>query len=156
MNSAAHLVLFVATLTAGLAQPATNPPPRRPQLPPGVEALRNLEYGRADSKPLLLDLYLPEKRDQPLPLIIWIHGGAWKGGSKDGGSPALHFTGEGYAVAQIEYRLSQEAIFLCILMIAKEPFAGSEPVLKIGTRTVSIGELLLAAISWRSWERAAT
>lgn len=60
---------------------------------------------------MLLDLYLPEKGDKPLPLIIWIHGGAWMAGSKDGPSPALRFTANGYAVAQVGYRLSQEAKF---------------------------------------------
>jgi acetyl esterase/lipase len=60
---------------------------------------------------MLLDLYLPEKNDKPLPLIIWIHGGAWMAGSKDSPSPALRFTEEGYAVAQVGYRFSQEAKF---------------------------------------------
>jgi acetyl esterase/lipase len=60
---------------------------------------------------MLLDLYLPEQGDKPLPLIIWIHGGAWMAGSKDGPSPALRFTANGYAVAQVGYRLSQEAKF---------------------------------------------
>ncbi len=104
-------VLCVAAVSLSSAQPTTNRQPRRPQLPPGVDVLRDLEYGRADGKPLFLDLYLPEKREGPLPLIIWIHGGAWKSGSKEGPSPALRFTGEGYAVAHVEYRLSQVAIF---------------------------------------------
>ena len=60
---------------------------------------------------MLLDLYLPEKADKPLPLIVWIHGGAWLGGSKDGRSPALSFTTNGYAVAHVGYRLSPEAKF---------------------------------------------
>ena len=60
---------------------------------------------------MLLDLYLPEKGDKPLPLIVWIHGGAWMAGSKNDSSPALRFTRDGYAVAQVGYRLSQEARF---------------------------------------------
>jgi acetyl esterase/lipase len=60
---------------------------------------------------MLLDLFLPEKGQKPLPLLIWIHGGAWMSGSKDDPSPALRFTADGYAVAQVGYRLSQEAKF---------------------------------------------
>ena len=60
---------------------------------------------------MLLDLYSPEKGDKPLPLIIWIHGGAWRTGSKANPSPALRFTGDNYAVAHVGYRLSQEATF---------------------------------------------
>jgi acetyl esterase/lipase len=76
-----------------------------------VKALKDLEYGKASGRAMRLDLYLPEKGDKPLPLIIWIHGGAWMGGSKDGPSPALRFTAKGWAVAQVGYRLSQEAKF---------------------------------------------
>lgn len=73
--------------------------------------MKDLQYGQGSGRALLLDLYLPEKSDKPLPLIVWIHGGAWLAGSKDGGSPALQFTAEGYAVAHVGYRLSGEATF---------------------------------------------
>lgn len=90
---------------------ASKAPPGGSALPPGVKVLKDLEYGRASNRALRLDLYLPEQGQKPLPLIIWIHGGAWMAGSKDGPSPALRFTGSGYAVAQVGYRLSQEAVF---------------------------------------------
>ena len=57
-----------------------------------------------------LDLYLPKKRRVKLPLIIWVHGGAWLAGSKSGNVP-LDYIADGYAVASINYRLSQHAIF---------------------------------------------
>jgi acetyl esterase/lipase len=57
-----------------------------------------------------LDLYLPEKAEDRLPLVVWIHGGAWLTGSKDD-CPAVHFAAKGYAVASINYRLSQHALF---------------------------------------------
>ncbi|MGO8925925.1 MAG: alpha/beta hydrolase fold domain-containing protein [Limisphaerales bacterium] len=111
-TSLASIVVFtVLCLTHSLAQPRTNPPPRRFSLPPEVKALRDLEYGKASGRAMLLDLYLPEKADKPSPLIIWIHGGAWMAGSKNEPSPALRFTTDGYAVAQVGYRLSQEAKF---------------------------------------------
>ena len=77
---------------------------------PGVKALRNLEYARVGDKKLLLDLYLPEKPQGPLPLVIWIHGGAWLGGDK-ADCPARRLVQRGYAVASVNYRLSNEAIF---------------------------------------------
>jgi acetyl esterase/lipase len=45
-----------------------------------------------------------------LPLVVWIHGGAWRAGSKTT-CPLLYLTERGYIVASINYRLSQEAIF---------------------------------------------
>ena len=77
----------------------------------GVSLLRDLEYARPDGKPQLLDLYLPEKAERPLPLIVWIHGGAWKGGDKHHTPAVPLMTDQGYAVASINYRLSHEAIF---------------------------------------------
>jgi acetyl esterase/lipase len=56
-----------------------------------------------------LDLYIPVS-SAPLPLIIWIHGGAFKMGSKDDNVP-LESLAAGYAVASLNYRLSQHANF---------------------------------------------
>ena len=77
----------------------------------GVKVLRDLDYGGKANPRQLLDLYLPEQpADKPLPVIVWIHGGAWLGGSK-AGNPAARFARQGYASASINYRLSQEAKF---------------------------------------------
>jgi acetyl esterase/lipase len=56
-----------------------------------------------------LDLYLP-KNAAKAPLIIWVHGGAWLEGSKNDLVPR-DYLADGYAVASINYRLSQHAIF---------------------------------------------
>lgn len=106
-------LLSVVVLSAGvsLAQPSTQHAAGRLASMPGVKVFKNLEYGRGSGRALLLDLYLPENADKPLPLIIWIHGGAWSGGSKDNPGPALKFVRDGYAVAQVGYRLSPEAKF---------------------------------------------
>lgn len=58
-----------------------------------------------------LDIYLPEKAaDKPLPLVVHIHGGGWIGGSKYPCAVAPMVL-RGYAVASVEYRFSQKAIF---------------------------------------------
>jgi acetyl esterase/lipase len=86
-------------------------PPKGPKLPEGTKEHRNLVYGPHNKQGRnALDLFVP-KADGPLPLIIWVHGGAWLGGSKDGGNPALPLLAKGYAVAAINYRLSQHAVF---------------------------------------------
>ncbi len=68
-----------------------------------------IEFAKPDGIPLLLDLHLPRGVENP-PLIVWIHGGGWKGGSRTGNKMAW-VAKYGYAMASIEYRLSQEAIF---------------------------------------------
>ena len=88
--------------------------PRRPapQIPPNVRFLEDLEYIPGGHERNKLDLYLPEqpKTSRPLPLIVWVHGGAWRAGSKQR-CRALRFLDKGYAAASINYRLSQHAIF---------------------------------------------
>ena len=110
-------ILSVVAACAVLATLAVaESPPNRPAQkgPPmdltGIKAMRNLEYAKVDGTALLLDLFVPEKADAPLPLIVWIHGGAWLGGDK-AGCPAMGQLRRGYAVASINYRLSQQAIF---------------------------------------------
>ena len=76
----------------------------------GVRIVRDLEYVQGGHERNRLDLYLPEKADRPLPVILWIHGGGWRGGDKTNG-PAFRFAMKGYAVASMNYRFSQHAIF---------------------------------------------
>jgi acetyl esterase/lipase len=70
---------------------------------------RDLAYvtdGHARQK---LDLYLPPA-EGPLPLVVYIHGGAFRAGDK-ADLPPLEYLAEGYALAAINYRLSQHALF---------------------------------------------
>lgn len=83
---------------------------QQPKLPDGFVAHRDLEYAKVGEQSLLLDVYAPKAAKKSLPLVVWVHGGAWRAGSKDR-CPALRLLGKGYVVASINYRLSQEAIF---------------------------------------------
>lgn len=83
----------------------------QPQLPPGVKMERDVSYIPDGVDAQRLDLYLPKKpAEQSLPLIVHIHGGGWRGGSKFP-CPLVGMVGKGYAVASIEYRFSDKAIF---------------------------------------------
>jgi acetyl esterase/lipase len=76
----------------------------------GVRVLRDLAYIGDGHERHQLDLCLPAKSEKPAPIVVWVHGGAWKMGSKEG-CPAAWLVTKGYAVASINYRLSQHAIF---------------------------------------------
>ena len=60
-----------------------------------------------------LDIYLPEEGDGPYPVILSIHGGAFKSGDKGDGQVNAMLEGlkRGYAVVSVNYRLSGEAIW---------------------------------------------
>ena len=80
-------------------------------LPVDVKVLKGITYATMGDRKLPLDLYLPTSADEPAPLVIWIHGGGWRGGSKEDPARALPLLERGYAVASVEYRLSGEAVF---------------------------------------------
>jgi acetyl esterase/lipase len=80
-------------------------------LPAGVKAERNIPYVENGHRNQVLDLFLPEQpSDKPLPLMIWIHGGAWMAGDQ-ASPPVLYLVKKGFAVASIQYRFSQDAIW---------------------------------------------
>lgn len=83
------------------------------QVPEGVRVVRDIVYSQPEGRPLHMDLYLPDAGARPLPVVVWIYGGAWRAGSKDDGQTrgALWLTRHGYAVAAFNYRLSQVAKF---------------------------------------------
>jgi len=78
-------------------------------LPAGIVLHRDLAYVSGGHERQKLDLYLPRAAG-PLPLIVWIHGGAFRMGSKEGHIPA-EMLEQGYAIASLNYRLSQHALF---------------------------------------------
>lgn len=72
---------------------------------PAAPAPQTMSYG-SDSLQAL-DLWVPEGT-RKAPLVLFVHGGGWKRGSKDNaGSRALpgHLLAQGYAYASIDYRL---------------------------------------------------
>lgn len=79
---------------------------------PKAKVVRDLPYVAAGHARQCLDLYLPSQSTGRLPVVVWIHGGAWQSGGKEA---CLHeaawLATKGYAVAGINYRLSQHAPF---------------------------------------------
>jgi acetyl esterase/lipase len=84
-----------------------------PKPPEGITFHRNLEYGTGGVETLKLDLALPEKPSaKPLPVIVMIHGGGWRGGNKDGHIlQTFGFAQQGYAAATVQYRFAPKHKF---------------------------------------------
>lgn len=103
----ASTALFIHGQACAQAKPAA-----KPYTPPaGVKMEKDIPYISNGDESQKLDLYLPEKAaDKPLPLIVHIHGGGWRGGSKFP-CPVAAMVLKGYAVASVEYRFSQKAVF---------------------------------------------
>jgi acetyl esterase/lipase len=85
-------------------------------LPANTIAYGNIPYANDTSRFHLLDIYLPANTSKPLPVVIWIHGGAWQLNDKyaDMGymkNTVKAFLDSGYAIASIDYRYSTVAPF---------------------------------------------
>ena len=78
---------------------------------PAIRVVRDIPYAGALAEPgRTLDLFLAEQEPgdrQPRPVVLFVHGGAWRKGDKSmvGDKPAA-FVGQGYAFASANYRLA--------------------------------------------------
>ena len=79
------------------------------ETPAGFTSRLNVVYTVVDGWEGKLDLYLPPAGTKPAPLVINIHGGGWNHGVKESQSGVNTFFKAGFAVANIEYRLTGQA-----------------------------------------------
>jgi acetyl esterase/lipase len=98
--------LLAAALLAAPAATTT----AQPTMPMRID--KNLVYSSPGGRDLLLDIYRPAAAaSSPLPVVMWVYGGAFRAGSKDDNQTAgaTWLTQHGYAVVAFNYRLSQVA-----------------------------------------------
>jgi acetyl esterase/lipase len=82
----------------------------RAQDPYSWSVSANVVYNVASGQELKLDIYRPFAAAAPLPVAMYIHGGGWVAGSKEGSAlAALQFAQMGMAVVNVEYRLAKVA-----------------------------------------------
>jgi acetyl esterase/lipase len=74
--------------------------------------MKTLPYATRAGQELLLDLYLPKDAARPLPVIVFLHGGGWSGGTRTTGPDFRRFFAQdGFAMASIDYRLTPSVTF---------------------------------------------
>ena len=68
----------------------------------------NVTYHKANNRENKVDLYLPRGVDGPVPVLMYIHGGGWRGGSKESSVlRLLPWLEKGWAVVNVQYRLAE-------------------------------------------------
>jgi acetyl esterase/lipase len=111
------------------------PPAHDAPLPPstpgagGTRVLAGVPYAAIPGiRPLELDLVLPPSGDGPVPVVVFLHGGGWRVGSRHSAGPLYRDASPtpfevvaqaGIAVASVDYRLSGEAVWPAQLHDAK-------------------------------------
>ncbi len=86
-------------------------PPRAfdPATIPAARTLRDVAYGPHERH--RLDIDFPARAlPGPLPVVVWVHGGAWRMSDKRGGS-ARRLLPHGYAVVSVNYRYATDVPF---------------------------------------------
>ena len=81
----------------------------------------DIPYAGTDNPAQTMDILLPGEGDGPFPTLIQFHGGAFLGGDKRDGQCVYLAAGlrRGYAIVNVNYRLTGEAIFPYPLYDAK-------------------------------------
>jgi acetyl esterase/lipase len=79
------------------------------EFPEGFTSQLNVTYTKVGAWEGKMDLYLPSKNNGPAPVVINIHGGGWNHGVKESQTGFNTFFKKGFAVANIEYRLTPQA-----------------------------------------------
>lgn len=77
---------------------------------PNTRLIKNIPYVVNGHKLQNFDLYIPKDAKKPMPVLLWIHGGAWEGGFKKWIDPTFLIK-SGFAIASIDYRFSDTAVF---------------------------------------------
>ena len=91
------LLLLVGCSTYG--------PPR-----PGEKIYRDVLFAAPGGHKLYMDLYVP-RTTKPVPVVLWMFGGGWRIGSKGYHVNVRDLTSSGIAVASIQYRMSNVAVY---------------------------------------------
>lgn len=105
-----HLIGWIVLALPAFGQNATDTVTYKPvELPAGYTASLNVVYTQAGGWDGKMDIYLPPKNSKPSPVVINIHGGGWNHGVKESQTGFNTFFKAGFAVANIEYRLTGQA-----------------------------------------------
>jgi acetyl esterase/lipase len=99
-----------AQTTSTVAPEVTDSSKYKPVVvPAGFTSQLNVVYTKVNDWDGRMDLYLPPTNGVPTPVIINIHGGGWNHGAKEEQGGFTPYFKAGFAVANMEYRLTSQA-----------------------------------------------
>jgi acetyl esterase/lipase len=119
MNKVILILILLFSSSLLFAQPPS-PSAIQGRMPKGTIIHGDIPYNNDTLKKHLLDIYLPANTKGNSPLVIFVHGGGWIGNDKFGDMGYMTETinamlENGIAIASIDYRFAQNAVFPGIL-----------------------------------------
>jgi acetyl esterase/lipase len=132
-----------------------------PSIPDDIEEIKDIEYKNINGKSLRLDIYRPRHIKSSVPLLVFIHGGAWKSGKRSDYLVYLvDFASKGYITATVSYRLLADSLYPACIEDIKDAvnwfFSNSEKYGYDPDRIALIGGsagghlAMLAGYGWQS------
>jgi acetyl esterase/lipase len=103
------MISIIACSLASFGQTVSDTVYKPVAYPKGYESKLDVVYTTVNGWEGKLDYYINPNSKQPTPLVINIHGGGWNHGVKEGQGGFSSFFKAGFAVANIEYRLTPRA-----------------------------------------------
>ncbi len=118
-QSGAEIAAQAPIMERGKAVPVSALPSETPLLDGAVIHSAPIFASPMGYRPLRMDVYRPANaKAASRPLLIWVHGGGWVGGTPEGASAFADWPGalariaaKGYVVAAVSYRLAKEEPF---------------------------------------------
>ena len=81
-------------------------------VPSEIREIENIEYKNINGKSLQLDIYKLKELNEPAPLLVFIHGGGWRGGNRsDYLKYLIEYAEKGYVTATVSYRLIEDGLY---------------------------------------------
>jgi acetyl esterase/lipase len=98
-------MLLLATAAPARAQ-------KDPPVPDNVVFEKGIEYANPDNQHLQLNMARPKTGDGPFPCVLFIHGGGFRAGSREGyNGQIIRMAQQGYVAVTVSYRLAPKYPF---------------------------------------------
>ncbi|MDR1585777.1 MAG: alpha/beta hydrolase fold domain-containing protein [Prevotellaceae bacterium] len=82
---------------------------RKPSMPANYQEIIDIHYSGASEEMCRMDFYYPAGAAEATPVLINMHGGGWNHGAKEEQTGFGSFFSMGFAVANVEYRMTPQA-----------------------------------------------
>ena len=103
------LIVLIATAASAFAQHKTTP--SLLEIGDRYWMQPDVVYGSANNTPLKLDIWYPRDNPNTTPTVVYIHGGGWIFGSKEGSVyQLLPYLERGWRVVNVEYRMAGNSL----------------------------------------------
>lgn len=104
--------LFVIAAFIGIGFVILHTGSARAADPPEIELKQDIQYGTGGDEKLHLDIAWSKDAKEPLPCLVFIHGGGWAAGRRTMHTPQIQDAAKaGYVAATVTYRLAPKQLF---------------------------------------------